>query len=216
MDWLTPPLGYKPSGPIYPLVLSYLAQLHGFVELSSRGLFLVASGMSAAEREQLVAGLPERNAACARRVLDGGITQLLDEPRPASLVDQPVRVNVSKLARIVFSDSEPAIRNFNLQSAGGLLVLAWEQTEDIHTNDPLWEFLRHLRNAVAHGGRFHFLGREPVRPAIWRSKSIERSMQNAAVFGAPVDTGFLGTGDVLHLLADIDAQFVLQPATPPN
>jgi hypothetical protein len=208
VDWLNPPLAYKPSGPIYPLVLSYLAQLHGFIELASRGLFLVASGVSTSELDQLVARLPEKNAACASRVLKGGVTQLLDEPSAASLVDQSVKVDVSQLARTVFSDSEPVIRNFNLQSAGSLLVLAWEHTEDIHTNDPLWEFLRHLRNAVAHGGRFHFLYKEPVRPAIWRSKSIDRSLQDAVVFGAPVDTGFLAVGDVLHLLADIDTQFV--------
>jgi hypothetical protein len=207
MDWLTPPLPFKTSGAIYPLVLSYLAQLHGVIELASRGLFLTAAEMSVATRQQFLDGLPEKNAVLAKRVLSGGITKLLDDASPATIVGPPVKVDVSKLARAVFSE-EAAIRHFNLQSAGSLLVLSWEHTEDIHTHDPLWEFLRHLRNAVAHGGRFHFLRNEPVRPALWRSKSVDGSLQGTPVFAAPVNAGFLGAGDVLHLLADIDEQLV--------
>ncbi len=153
--------------------------------------------------------LPPENVAAAERVLGGSsVTALLGDASPASLVDQAVTVDVAKLALSVFSDSEPAIRNFNLQSAGALAILAWEHTESIHTHEPIWEFLRHLRNAAAHGGRFHFVNKEPRRPAVWRTKAIDRSLQGTAIFAAPLNAGFLGPGDVLYLLADIDAQFV--------
>jgi hypothetical protein len=162
-----------------------------------------------ADREQLLNQLPPENVAAAARVLSSsGVTALMGEPSAASLVDQPIKVDVSKLANVVFSDSEPAVRNFNLQSAGALAILAWKHTESIHTHAPIWEFLRHVRNAAAHGGRFHFLGNEPSRPAVWRAKTIDRSLQGTPIFAAPVNTGFLGTGDVLYLLADIDAQFI--------
>src|SRR2546425_7320023 len=56
--------------------------------------------------------------------------------------------------------------SFNLKSAGALLLLAHEATKHspARNTDPLWEFLRHWRNAVGHNHRFHFRGNEPKHP----------------------------------------------------
>lgn len=40
MRWLHPELQYQRDGPFYGLVLAYLCQVHGFIELASRGLAL--------------------------------------------------------------------------------------------------------------------------------------------------------------------------------
>ena len=66
-----------------------------------------------------------------------------------------------------------------------------------HSHVPESEFLRHVRNAIAHGGRFHFVGSEPKHPAKVRHIAITADMQGASVWGV------LGTGDSMDLLDDI-------------
>ena len=55
-----------------------------------------------------------------------------------------------------------------------------------------YHLARHLRNAIAHNGRWHFLNSAGL-PCIWRHLSIESSMQ-----GQPID-GFIGWYDGLQL-----------------
>ncbi len=93
-------------------------------------------------------------------------------------------------------------------AAGNLLILAHEITRSYHDNTPLWEFLRHCRNAAAHNGNFRFSRDEPRRPAEWGPLHIEKSMQGTALF--PIDektTGFLGAGDAIRLLWDIEQAY---------
>ena len=213
MRWLQPELQYRRNGPFYGIVLAYLCQVHGFIELASRGLALRFAHRTPEDREAFAQSLDGRNVQAAQRVFSGGITELLSETQLASLVSDPIKVNVSELAAVVFIDNEAAIQHFNLQSAGSLVVLAWELSDPFHTHDPAWEFLRHVRNAAAHGGRFHLLGNEPTRPASWRGRNITRTLEGTPLFNAPVATAFLGIGDVLHLLADIDRD-LLGPANP--
>lgn len=85
-----------------------------------------------------------------------------------------------------------------------LLVLAWETTDGLHTHDPLWEFLRHCRNAGAHGGRFHFRGKEPTRPAKFANLEITRSLQGVPPFGRADENAFMMIGDAVHLLWQIE------------
>ena len=215
MPWLSPELTFHRGGPFYGLVLGYLCQVHGFIELVSRGLVLRSRGLSAEGREAFAASLDGRKSEAARRTLGGGVTELLDAPKLASLVSDPVKVDTSALGTALLLDHDPAIQNFNLQSAGALAVVAWEHSASYRTQDPLWEFLRHVRNAAAHGGSFYFRGKEPSRPATWRGRAINRNLQGTPLFSAPVATGFLGSGDLLHLLSDIDRDF-LAPTDPPQ
>lgn len=134
----------------------------------------------------------------------GGITGLLGNQELASITAAAVRVDINALAATLFAERGAAIEHFNKLSAGALLILAWETTHGDHTPHPDWEFLRHLRNAAAHGGSFELRGREPRHPAHWRSLAITRELNGRALFAAPVATGFIGIGDVLHLLADIE------------
>jgi len=69
---------------------------------------------------------------------------------------------------------------------------------------PLWECLRHRRNAAGHGGRFNFLNGEPTRPAVWGSLEIVRGLQGMPLFHTPSSAGLLRFGDPLYLLRDIE------------
>jgi hypothetical protein len=73
---------------------------------------------------------------------------------------------------------------------------AWLQLRLAH---PEIEFLRHVRNAASHGGRWYFTDREPSRPANWRGKSIDKNMHDKLLFVADFPPG-----DIFVLLSDIE------------
>lgn len=209
---------FDPKKPFYALVLAYLCQVHGFFELVSRGLyqrFEKFSKLSVSPympRSQLIAlFLPtfnEPNRKDAERVLSGGRTELLFEPELQSKCAPAVKWDSGELAETVFSDKyEAALRYFNRMSAGSLLILAWDQVPSKHWGDPIVQFLRHCRNAAAHNGTFTFKRRERVRPAEWRTLTIVRPMQGDVLFADPPKPGFIGIGDAVYLLADIEKKF---------
>jgi hypothetical protein len=88
-----------------------------------------------------------------------------------------------------------------------VLVMAHEISKDKpwHNHDPLWEFLRHCRNAVAHGGYFHFKNNEPRRPAFWGSFILSPASNRAPLFKK--DGGILSPGDPIRLLWDIEQAY---------
>jgi hypothetical protein len=99
------------------------------------------------------------------------------------------------------------------RAAEYLLILAHETTAGHHTHDPLWEFLRHCRNAAAHGGRFELRHGEPKRPATWRNLTITTGLAGTRLIDGPrrptsaaddVEKGLLAVGDVVPLLWDIE------------
>ena len=70
----------------------------------------------------------------------------------------------------------------------------------IRADEPLLQFARHLRNACAHGNRWHFLHGEPKTPASLRSRSLD-----PALHGAQAINGWVGPGDYLDDLDDLGA-----------
>jgi hypothetical protein len=66
---------------------------------------------------------------------------------------------------------------------------------------PLLEFARHLRNACAHGNRWHFRREEPRRPAALRERALERELH-----GTKAIYGWLAPGDYLDFLDDLAAE----------
>lgn len=62
---------------------------------------------------------------------------------------------------------------------------------------PLLEFFRHVRNAVSHGNAFNFLGKEPVRPATFRSFSLSKADHGRTLFFE-----YMLPGDAMDLLDD--------------
>jgi hypothetical protein len=103
--------------------------------------------------------------------------------------------------------NKPYLQEFMLRSAGTLLLLVFEATKDSPAKDgaPVWEFLRHCRNAVAHDHRFFFVGAEPARPARWKRFNLNAAMHGTSLWGpAP---GLLGPADPIDLLWDIEQAY---------
>lgn len=66
-------------------------------------------------------------------------------------------------------------------------------------HSPEFEFFRHIRNAISHGNRFTFSQHEPSRPASFKGKVIDHSLQGTEC----VLFTFIGIGDILDLLDHI-------------
>ena len=183
---------FNPAKPFYSLVLAYLTQLHGLVELISVGLiqrFEMISerrafrSLTGDERiAKYVSAMDPKNQPMVDRVLRGGKTALMFEPLLLSETAQAIKLDIPKLAETAFMEHEEAIRNFNRMSAGSLLILANERVTK-RRGDPIIQFLRHCRNAAAHGGIFTFDSGEPKKPAEWRTLKIERAMQGNCLAG---------------------------------
>jgi hypothetical protein len=73
-------------------------------------------------------------------------------------------------------------------------------------HSPALEFLRHIRNAAAHGNRWHFRGQEPRNPAKLRNIELDPSLHDA-----PAYNGTVGPGDFLDLLDDVRDELLALP-----
>lgn len=96
-----------------------------------------------------------------------------------------------------------------MRSAGSLLILAHEISKDEpwHDQGPLWEFLRHSRNAAAHGGSFTLLHKEPKRIAQWGRFEITPGLNKTALFSSADGPGLISPGDSIRLLWDIEQAY---------
>jgi|GEM_PF-6452234 len=104
------------------------------------------------------------------------------------------------------AQENPRLGLFLLQGAiTNLLVLVGDEVKRAQAHpreqwaQPLFELLRHLRNAAAHGNRFKFRAGEPRRPAEFRHFHLDPTMNGRE----NVLFDFIPPGDVLDLLETI-------------
>src|SRR5689334_5642805 len=96
---LEPNLPFDESKPFYSLVVGYLVQLHGCIELSSRGLFQHLRGLDSESIEKLKIGQDELFGKAVDAVCGGGITGLLGQQELQSkIAGKSIRVDIELLA----------------------------------------------------------------------------------------------------------------------
>ncbi len=202
------PNHFDRSKPFYPLVMNYVVQLLGFKELAIRGVTGPREFLDVVKQIPALGQIPPGREADAAAVHDNlrklmGPLQLRSE-----FLDATIEVDVDEMAREVTSNSHYLAGQL-MRSAGSLLILAHELNKDEpwHDQGPLWEFLRHCRNGAAHGGRFHFLRREPRRPACWGRFQITPDVESTPVFKGGDGVGLLSPGDPIRLLWDIEEAY---------
>ncbi len=193
---------FNRNKPFYPLILHYIYLIHGLTELASRGVALKLQSLSDADKAKFVESYPTYSTLEVHPP-----TQLIG---PISLrsqfQDNDIKVDSNELARD-FVQNFDYILSFTLRAAGMLLILAFETTSEYHDKGPLWEFLRHCRNASAHNSLFTFKKDEPKRKAEWGRFSIVRTLQGTPLFINPNKPGLLSPGDPIRLLWDIEQAF---------
>jgi hypothetical protein len=190
-------------------VVAALAQFHGLIELTSRGIYVELKD-NPSRREDFQSNEPDSPVKeTVTRLLETGVTPLFGKQKHlAPLAGQSMKVDVNVLGHTIVKDHKRAHAYFDRMSAGALVILVWEITELEHSHDPAWEFLRYCRNAAAHGGSFNFLHGEPRRLADWRGAQILPALQGSTLFADPPTQGSMGPGDVLYPLSDIEAKLL--------
>jgi len=196
------------SKPFYPLVMHYLAQLIGIKELALRGIVGSESLEALVDRIPALGAVPAGNEAKVTEVRDelrklNGPLELRSEYQ-----DNHITIDIDDIARDVVANHLYLLSS-TLRSAGSLLILAHEISKDTpwHDTGSLWEFLRHSRNAAAHGGVFNFLHGEPRQPTLWGSFVITAKLQGTLLFKDRAGAGLLSPGDPIRLLWDIEQAY---------
>lgn len=204
-----PPLNhFDRSKPFYPLVMNYVAELIGYKELGLRGL------AGSPQLEECVAraarlGRVSISTETERESVVRGFGVLLGPLQLHSEFQQaPIIVDIDEAAR-EFAYNATYLLDYALKSAASVLILAHELSKDRpwHDTGPLWEFLRHCRNAAAHGGRFNLVNGEPRRGAQWGAFNITAALHGTALFRSKDSPGMLGPGDPIRLLWDIEQAY---------
>lgn len=122
----------------------------------------------------------------------------------ASSVGEDTHIDKANYLNICKSDERTAeVGNMSLSM---LAVFAFESiksedTYDLIKKDMTINFLRHLRNAGAHGNNFNFYNKgKLVDPGVvtWRNKNIDKSLQGKVAF-----PDFFKHGDFPYLLEDV-------------
>lgn len=202
--------------PFYPWIMNYLILLIGVKDLAARGgikevkkLFSYDSDPSMSElaRASLIK-IPVAPTMEDERLseLSISLSALLGPLELKSKFQcNYIKVEVDELANELFLNG-PYVIQFIMHSAGSLLILAHEfsKGKPWYDRGPLWEFLRHCRNAAAHGGLFTFKGGEPRHPAEWGNYRIDRALQGTPLFDDQIGKGLLSPGDPIRLLLDIE------------
>ncbi|MCH8012263.1 MAG: hypothetical protein IIA61_10015 [Candidatus Marinimicrobia bacterium] len=214
MNFIEPHIEFDTKKPFYSIVVAYAAQVHGLLDLSARGmrnLFIKAESNLQQDVEEanekikeFCEGINDGYKEHVQAVLQSKSSPIVGVQRLGSVFDKGPKVNTSLLASAIISDPKVSMNFFGSLSAGALLIMAWELTGADHNHEPLWEFLRHCRNAAAHKGHFNLMRNEPRRLAQWRSLKIDKSLHGTLLFWDNQKRGFLGPGDAIYLLLDIE------------
>ncbi|MGA9756431.1 MAG: hypothetical protein WBV23_14940 [Desulfobaccales bacterium] len=209
--------------PFYPLIMNYLVLLIGFKDLAARGGIKdieKSTGINAwlnlsAIKSDILKRFSASNTGTIKlerqlTELSNGLSKLLG---PLELKSEfggnHIKVEVDDIANDLLYNG-PYVLRLTMLSAGSLLILAHECSKGKPWHDrkaPLWEFLRHCRNAAAHGGLFTFQGKEPCNLAEWGHFRIERALLGTMLFKDEKGFGLLSPGDPIRLLWDIEQAY---------
>jgi hypothetical protein len=204
------PNHFDRSKPFYPLVMNYLLLLAGWKEIAASRLPGINRAFTA--DKQLVEGCNPNAAAQLSTQLEKllGPLELKCESHP-----ERVTVSIDQLGHELAANHN-YVASFLMRAAGSLLILAHESTKDepYHDTGELWEFLRHCRNAAAHGGSFNFVGGEPRRPAVWSGITLTSSLNGTPLFKNDTVVGTLSPGDPIRLLWDLEQTYPEMKAAP--
>src|SRR5699024_3194284 len=110
------------------------------------------------------------------------------------------RINEDK----IYNDSETPFSKLIMQNiCQSFCITAFETLKETShystiSNDPKVQFLRHQRNASAHGNQFFFKPGQPDKKASWRNNELTSDLNGNECF---FDT--ISTGDIPLILEDI-------------
>jgi hypothetical protein len=208
--------------PFYPLIVNYLVLLIGFKDLAAQGVIKELNELTFVNQsinldEVIKINLNKHSLSEIGKMelqqklaeVKDGISKILGPLELKSeFQNNNVTVKIDEIANDLANNALYLIQ-YTILSASSLFILAHETSKDKpwHDRGPLWEFLRHCRNAAAHGGLFTFKGDEPKRLAEWGRFRIEATLQGTPLFKDKGGKGLLSPGDPIRLLWDIEQNY---------
>jgi hypothetical protein len=145
-----------------------------------------------------------------------GLMSAFDEARYGNYMDHIAETFAGKIhARVDIAESILAARAGTLKRERSEIslctMLAVTVTESLSGADrhkikgPVYEVLRHVRNAAAHGNTWSFDHKEPRHPARSRNFEIDpRKGKTNPLQGKPCFNGSLMPADLLFLVRDVE------------
>jgi len=198
------PNNFDRSKPFYPLAVAYICLLFGYKELAGHGAARMLHAILEDEDEGALEEWRKANDASdelrdtMERMARATELELMPPLELASKVQGKIKIDAEIVAEDL-AQNALYLGAFTMRTAGSLLIVAYESTAAYRDKGPLWEFLRHCRNAAAHNGRFHVVGDEPRRRAKWESFNVTKSLHGTALFHSQMDPGLIGPGDAIRL-----------------
>lgn len=203
------------GGVFYPAVMSYWISLHGLFELLSRGMIRTVNEAAAGVLEGHEAEAARKYAAFYADEADRTVTKIFDVPNLETTGDakRVTPPTPDELTAEIFQSPDYVLGR--VTAGGNLLVAAAAAAEDFFDHDdPMWEFLRHCRNAAAHGGRFRLKKYDqPKQKAEWRGLEITAGLERTKLFKDGTGEGLLAAGDPFLLLLDLEKKHPQMQAT---
>ncbi|WPV02106.1 hypothetical protein SNE26_09995 [Mucilaginibacter sp. cycad4] len=109
------------------------------------------------------------------------------------------------------------ITDKNIELTHLTIIVAWEKILSFNLADtPVWQFFRHIRNAAAHNGKFHFTNKvldsqtgELLKEAKWGNFEIKASFHDLPlILKNKNDTNsFWDQGDLVEFLLDFENHY---------
>jgi hypothetical protein len=203
------------SGDFYPLVMSYIVSLHGFMELTSRAVIDISKEIVLKDPD-ILSQSEKENELYLSKFINAEKTPLLKNLSLRSNIDTfSVEIDIDEIATELFNNNRYLLENgLGTYSARMLLISAYEIKKEfifskLLQNDELWQFFRHCRNAAAHNGKFCFETNEPKYISKWKHLEIKSGMHGEELFTTtdPLN-GCLSLGDPIKLLWDVEQKFL--------
>jgi len=202
------------SKPFWSLILTLNVTLHGNTDVLSR---VITKKIRKLNNDLSHSELVDYSSFDLNRFIDQGLTTELLEGGIS--LGSSVRDDINLYLEVLENEFDSYylllvadLINIPLRM---LVISAYEITKDEHySNDPLWQFFRHVRNASAHNNKFTFTKNEPRYPALWRSKSISRDLAGTHLFNSDPSMKpdsknfFLMPADILLMLNDIEKKYI--------
>ena len=192
--------------PFHNHVVSYLALLHAikvFPIFGLKGVSIefnilpnIADGKLKTRFQKEMSDLKEKIKSLYGHPLELKITGEL----------QTANFTMEEVAEKVTGDLQ--LLDFIIPCAHAVIANTYDYclSNNYVNKDPIWQFFRHCRNAVSHGGKLYFKKGEPKYHTEWRGIRLTNNLHGLKLIKKGND-GLIETGDPVALLFDIENNY---------
>ena len=198
----------------YPLLVNVFIGLHGYQDLMSKRLISELGDFE--NSPQLLESLKKTNLEEYKKInprwIESIDTQKNEVIPPLFELNQffdNVDISVQDVSEVMtFENNESSLKYTFSNILGGIIIAFEEAKSKLNSQEKerseIWQFFKHIRNAAAHGGQFHFNRKEPKFAAKWGQYEIVHEMKYESAFEF-INSGMLSYSNIIDLLLEVEA-----------